>query len=228
MTSLNAKVDQKVAEMKKADTDPFSFGSIFGTSSLFGGSSLFPSGSLFATPSSTPTTTTTGTSTSPFGSSSLFGDSPLFSSSYTPSFSISTEKPKPKPEDQKDFDAKVNKIMAEMTKKDEEARKNPDSGGSLNSLFGQSLFASSSLFAASPLLSKTQAPATDSNSQKQFETRMNDTLGGNSTYKTTSALPTTTTSPLGSSFSSSLFGNSPLFFIQFFICNNSGYTASKN
>jgi len=213
MASFNNKVDAKVADMKKADTGSTdSFSSIFGTSSLFGGSSLFGTSSLFNTGPSTLSTSTT-TSTSPFGSSSIFGDSPLFSSSlfpstsYTPSFSISAEKPKPKPEDQKDFDAKVNKIMEDMKKKEEETKKSSDSGG-LGSLFGSGLFSSSSLFAGSSLLSSPTTPAPDTG-KKAFESRMTETLGGSSLFQTTTPLSTTT--PSTSPFSSSIFGNSPLF-----------------
>jgi len=95
-----------------------------------------------------------------------------------------------------------------MTKKDEEAKKSADSNSSFQSLFSTPLFGSSGLFGASSLLAPTP-PTTSASDQKSFETRMKDTLGGSSTYQTTTALPPATSSI--PSFSSSLFGTSSLF-----------------
>jgi len=218
--SLDAKIDAKVNEMKKADTGS-DFGSLFGGSSLFAGSSLFPSGSLFATPS------TTGGSSDIFGGSSLFGSSPLFSSSlfpttsaYTPSFSVTTAPPKPKEEDKKDFDARVAKIMADMTKKEEENKKAQEAGGAPSSAFGglfggSSIFGSSSLFAPTGLLAPTSSTPAPDTGTKAFETRMKDTLGGSSLLgSTSSSTPLTTTpAPAGGSslFGAGLFAGSSLF-----------------
>jgi len=217
---LDAKIDAKVNEMKKADTGS-DFGSLFGGSSLFAGSSLFPSGSLFATPS------TTGGSSDIFGGSSLFGSSPLFSSSlfpttsaYTPSFSVTTAPPKPKEEDKKDFDARVAKIMADMTKKEEENKKAQEAGGAPSSAFGglfggSSIFGSSSLFAPTGLLAPTSSTPAPDTGTKAFETRMKDTLGGSSLLGSTSGSTplTTTPAPAGGSslFGAGLFAGSSLF-----------------